>query len=1109
MRRRPDMWRGAARIQWGCVLMQLLGESNLKALHLVLSGLRSVEQSRQVAPYQDAIRTARSILGESLTRRAVQMAILDFNAEKSDSQSFHIDGVTLEFQAHSAYDSDISSAIEILMNGLSAQQRPRQFANTSMHLVAQQARERSLPFRLHGLEFPEPDMHDLERVSGGPITVGWAELEALAIELDGMDVKAGRESQNWVGRLSEIDVRMTTESGLQNTDVLHLDGLKHLIGLPGSGKTTLIILLCVLLARSGRRVAVFLTAIQVARDYLEILRGYDIDAGLLLGRATSTHLRHSNQLAELVAMKEGGGGFARTVEGVELLAQSCPLPAFADRWPGDDEWTFGEAPCERIREIGSATPKLCPAWSLCGRVKNQRQLVNSPIWLGHIRGADTTLPAHTASERLRYFEFVSRTFDLVVVDEVDEAQEYLDQYGSQVFTLTGNVGSIHAELLRTQAILATNSTSVNNALLRYMVYANEFQGFTLNLVQEIRDLQNNSPNLANRYVDKLLTVGFLLHEANAAARRRDKLSPGVLSALSDLWETAMYSAFYERGTDDGSWLGAQRHNSALKRSVEDCQDIWRRLNRGLRRYLSLDQAVSRDKPLDDISSILKDLLGAPDTESIAPHVRLIAVVGFTIASYQRLAREARYLALRGELPEGDNGLGLSVPSSEMREAVPRSILGTFSAVRFRRVTGSDGLEIDHLVMDCTPRILLHRLHDMGGANVLLASATSRLEQSSQYHVGKSPNILLSPRNPQMGVVRLYFQPKFDQVTRKPLRFSGGGIDRNRNLRSMVAELTAPGPLGNCDLERTVTSTLTQSGKKRKAALVVNSYEQVRLVMDEILNVNPALGKRACGVVDELPADHTRARFIIRSRVEEMGADPDVDLLVFPIGAIGRAMNIVFTDDEDNGKAAIGSIFFLTRPHPAAGDLGLMQSIVARETEQLDVEDMRQLNLSEVNDVVTKRRNQTYRAIARLLARPMAFGQLGNDTRIAFAANLLVSILQMVGRGIRQRMPVEVYFIDAAWAPNSAEGKPESPRSSTLVVMRDVLEQCLATLDLNEREIYREIYGPFADAFREIDGVILPDAFGDDVEDDFNPSLAGLEDAIEWSSYQQASMTGSA
>ena len=930
MRHKPSMWRGAARIQWACVLMQLLGESNLNSLHLVLNGLRSVEGSLQVAPYQNAIRTARSILGEALTRRAIQAAVLDFIAEGQDSRSFDIDTDTLEFEARSEYDSDIRSASHILLDGLPTQPRPRVFADTSKHLVAHLSHDAEVPFRLEGLDFPEPDMHNLGRVPVGAVSVTLVDLQAIATEMDEKDSHAGRKSRNWVGRLSDIVIRMRTESGLQHTDVLQLDGLRHLIGIPGSGKTTLIILLCVLLARRGLRIAVLFTAIQVARDYLELLRGYDVDAGLLIGRADSTHMRHANRLAELVAMREGGGGFARSVEGADLLGQSCSLAAFADGWPDDDVWRFGEAPCERIQEVGSSRQKLCPAWSLCGRVKSRRQLVNSPVWLGHVRGLDTSVPAHTSEERLRYFELVARSFDLIIVDEADEAQKNLDEYGAQILTLTGNVDSIHAGLLRTQSTLATNRTPVNNALLRYLVRANEFQGFTLSLVQEIRNLRDDRLDLANRYEDKLLTVGFLLREAIHEIRPGKELAPGLLSALSDLWETAMYSAYHERDSQGGAWTSVQRHKAALGMSAEDALEVWSRLNRALLRYLTLDQVVSRQDPLAEISDILKEVLGNSDRATITPHVRLLTVVGFTIASYQRLAREARYLALRGELPEGDSGLGLFVPSPELREAVPRSILGTFSSVRFRRVPETDGSEIDYLVMDCTPRMLLHRLHEVAGANVLLASATSRLEPSSQYHIGRAPDLVLSPKTPQLGDVQMYFQPKVNRITRKPIQFSGGGRDRIRNLRNMVTELATPSPTGRCDLERTVSSTVTQSGRTRKAALVVNSYEQVRQVVDEIASVNHSLGERTRGVLDTLSGDHSRSRFITRGRVEEVGADPDIDILVFPMGAIGRAMNIVFTDGEDGGRAAIGSIFFLTRPHPAAGDLGLMQSIVARE-----------------------------------------------------------------------------------------------------------------------------------------------------------------------------------
>jgi len=497
-----------------------------------------------------------------------------------------------------------------------------------------------------------------------------------------------------------------------------------------------------------------------------------------------------------------------------------------------------------------------------------------------------------------------------------------------------------------------------------------------------------------------------------------------------------------------------------------------------------------------VINILTNIIGAPNASSIAPQVRLLVAVGFTIASYQRLAKDARPLAHRGEIPEASD-LVFSRASAELREVVPRSILGTFSSVRYRQVAGTDGLEIDYLVTDSTPRLLLHRLHEIGGANVLLASATSWLEPASEYHVNKSPDIVLSARTPQLGAVRLCFQPKPHPVTKKPLRFSGGGYEREDNLRHMVTALATLGPGGSSDLERVVRAVRTELGKPRKAALVVNSYDQVRLVVEQIRAVNPRLGDRTRGVLRELPTDHTRKHYVLRGQAEGLGPDLDIDVLVFPLGALGRGTNVVFTGtDEDKGKAAIGSVFFLTRPHPAAGDLSLMLSLLARRTEQLDAEDLRTLGLCEVKDLVEQRRYEVFRQIARLVSRPMSASQLDDATLRAFAANLLVAVLQMIGRGIRLRMPVEVYFVDAAWAPNSAEGRPETARSSVLVAMREVLATCLAARDADQRDTYQALYGVFAEAFRDIDGVIVPDAWSDEQADEFDPSPAGLEDAMD-------------
>lgn len=153
---------------------------------------------------------------------------------------------------------------------------------------------------------------------------------------------------------------------------------------------------------------------------------------------------------------------------------------------------------------------------------------------------------------------------------------------------------------------------------------------------------------------------------------------------------------------------------------------------------------------------------------------------------------------------------------------------------------------------------------------------------------------------------------------------------------------------------------------------------------------------------------------LKGQVEELGHTDDIDVVVFPIAALGRGINIVFrSTDDDDGKGAVGSVYFLTRPHPAAGDLGLMTSLLARATEEPDREDFQHLSLVDVQQVYAIKRYRIYRRVANLLARPMSASRLDKDTLPNFAANLLVPILQTIGRGMRKRMPVAVYFVDAA------------------------------------------------------------------------------------------------
>ena len=100
-------------------------------------------------------------------------------------------------------------------------------------------------------------------------------------------------------------------------------------------------------------------------------------------------------------------------------------------------------------------------------------------------------------------------------------------------------------------------------------------------------------------------------------------------------------------------------------------------------------------------------------------------------------------------------------------------------------------------------------------------------------------------------------------------------------------------------------------------------------------------------------------------------------------------------------------------------------------------------------------------------------KLGEELFKPFTANLMVAILQTIGRGMRNGCPVSVYFVDAAWAPQSARGKPDSPRDSMLVQMRVILEECVQHEDPVIREIYEELYLAFLEPLRAIKNIKYP------------------------------------
>jgi hypothetical protein len=82
--------------------------------------------------------------------------------------------------------------------------------------------------------------------------------------------------------------------------------------------------------------------------------------------------------------------------------------------------------------------------------------------------------------------------------------------------------------------------------------------------------------------------------------------------------------------------------------------------------------------------------------------------------------------------------------------------------------------------------------------------------------------------------------------------------------------------------------------------------------------------------------------------------------------------------------------------------------------------------------------------------------------------------QAIARTIRGNQPTLVRFIDAAWAPNLAEHKPETAKDSLLTGFKYALHPYFAKTRtaFNGRDIalVRSLYEPFYRALEKIDGI---------------------------------------
>lgn len=1109
MREQLTPYNGHNRLNYLCIIAaEMLGEMSLVGIPALGSGFDSIYSTlhpqvtqalknlRIAGFYPGTIRELHLMADNyRLHHKQIEHKRKRGGADDAMSQRYIVhEDLTIERTWTHLVPDDVSQAIHALtsVQPLRGKSRPPLHNPLSPAEIKYEQGYAGLiaPF---GFVPPEPPQYNTVRVGRAPGLVPWSDLIAMAQRFDAMDEAAGCQQpgeSSWFRRLHDNDGNPTAllmepgTGGLKQAAGIELAGLSHMIGLPGAGKTTLLYLLAAHLAEAGYSACFLFPSIEVAGGFIEVLARYDIDVGLLSGQSEMARTRHVLNFATALSSKNHGFGVTRQI--APFFSTNCALAGFAS----DEDLPFPHTspPCTKIlqKEPGKVRQRShrCALSSVCGFQHGERGLTQARVWAGHIMSIDRRVSALYSDADVRHFEYLARTFDVLVVDEADGAQSALDIRGTPLLKLAGDTDSLWSTLIRDlhdPAARGHNAFVAGLTIPGLLEMTGRFGRATERFIGRVMHL----PELVRKdKVNSLLTALTLISDLFEPDPRNDKDEDqahyDARRSFEILWDTSAKMVAFrnvpteeddEESTLDRS-LAEASHLTGV--NVDDLQAYCAKLQQ----MIELWDRDANETALQELAAVIRlapKLTSLHDDETFYAHCALLVTVSLLVLQHFGLAPHLRLMNAMGLV--SDNVFE-SRPSRDQLAVLPESLAGRLSGVRYT-VSEEGNVDVSHVSFTGTPRCLPQRMIDIGherdgGMAVLLTSATSLLEQSPSFHVDVGPDYVLQRPNAGNGWAnsryRFHFK-KDPQNPNIPLKFSGARMSqRERILKSMADQLLRGGIVS--DVQNAINSNDIVNGVGRKAAFIVNSYEQCDLLHSHIQANHSAWRGRVRYLTRPSLHGMVHEHAVTAAEVEALGEDRDWDLLIFPMNAIGRGVNIVYKFGPRQDKAMLGSLFFLTRPHPRGDSLQLIQGLVGRASERFDR--MRFSHPDHALKALRMARHETSEMVEYLLRMPLASQSLGKYAE-PFVADQMIIILQTIGRAMRGDCPAFVYFVDAAWAPASARSEADSDRTSMLVMMQKILMRCLNHRDPVLRECYQNLYQTFSVPLNAIENLIKDDS----------------------------------
>ncbi|MFH8346310.1 signal recognition particle [Streptomyces sp. NPDC018045] len=735
------------------------------------------------------------------------------------------------------------------------------------------------------------------------------------------------------------------------------------------------------------------------------------------------------------------------------------------------------------------TAEGCPLWGACPRHRGAHALVDADIWVANPASLVYGLtPRHQNRERARFLEVACVRSDLIIVDEADRVQMQLDTMFVPSATLVGRSPDSWLDELQTHTTdefarygrLQLSDADVDrwsSSLTASIAATNRLYSMLMrhpSLQRWIRDDYFSSWTLQQ----KLLDEWFRKPSSLDAPDQDDE--PDI-----DFEEEAPDETDLDEDLDDDS-----RAESEAVGELEDPLDARRAVVTEVLdafRDDPLGGERTDDPELTDLIALARALLHTLDEET----TRLQA--GATLSRLSGLApgsdADMRRRTLRFEFtllvcvlqqrldvltelwPTVEAALNLESTDNQLARRppldygplLPESPMGNI--LGFQLLTENleatrdpAGAELRFFRCTGVGRALLTGLHrvtaldDRPTAHVLLMSGTSWAGTAAGAHVLAPVRAILkiSPKE-QAALLRTTFRKVFvPGPDGRPLHLSGTRPDLRPKVLELILEGLARPREGQFESTLEEELRLITSARRKRLLLLVGSYDEARRAF-EVLDAIPRWKGRVCRLVpDEAelevsfggadPGERlaaTQSRTLRRGDVSAFGT-MDAQILIAPLMSVERGHNIL----NDAGQAAIGSVFFLARPHPRPYDIGIaVQGINSWATRLVADGGFDEL-VASAPDLDAAGRSFRREARIRwkhLLTRRMAWRELNDEDKVAFTWDRLVVMWQVIGRLVRGGVPARVVFVDSRFAEREAAGRgPDDFRTGLLASLLHVL-----------------------------------------------------------------------